>query len=139
MKTTLMTALAAALLALGAAPASAQGGGDSNPFLNPAAGTTTYTYAPTQVADVGSETLPSFADRPGSDLTRLADTLLPGNSSTALVQTANSLPQGFEQGTASYAYTQSIDRHFAAQAERTRVIYAARAEGGPSRTGGGAI
>ena len=126
MKTTL---LAAALLALAAPAFAGEGNGDPFPFAAP--GVTV--AAGTQVADVGSEALPSFAGKPGSHLNVLADGSLPGTGSEALVQTANSLPRGFEVGTAASAYAQSVNRYFAAKADQNRVAVAARAASEPSR------
>ena len=127
MKITIMTALAAATFALAPLAHASEGNGDPFPFAAPG----TMTTAQAQVADTGSEAFPNVAGRPGSALAVVADGLLPGVGSEAPVQTAGSLPTGFEVGTPSHAYAQSVNRHFAAQAERTRVTYAARAQGGP--------
>ncbi len=124
----LVATVAAAALVLAGVPALAQEG-NGNPFPNAAPGTTV--TAGTQLASVGSEAYPDVAGRPGSDLTVVADGLLPGVGSEAPVQTAGSLPTGFEVGTPSYAYAQSVNRHFATQAERNRVAYAARVAAEP--------
>lgn len=128
--TRLAAAFVAASLTLAAVPALAQEG-NGNPFPNVDPGTTVTIQ--TQVADVGSQAYPEVTGRPGSDLTVIADGLLPGIGSEAPVQTANSLPTGFEMGTPAYAYAQSVNRHFAAQAEQSRVAYAARAASRPSQ------
>lgn len=128
MRITAVTALAAATFAL--APLAHAGEGNSDPFPFAVPGTTT-TQA--QVADAGSEAFPDVAGRPGSALAVVADGLLPGVGSEAPVQTAGSLPTGFEVGTPAYAYAESVNRHFAAQAERNRVAYAARAQDRPSQ------
>lgn len=125
MKITIMTALAATF-ALAPLAHAAEGNGDPFPFA--ASGTTT---AQAQIADAGSEAFPNVAGRPGSALAVVADGLLPSVGSEAPVQTAGSLPSGFEVGTPSHAYAQSVNRHLVAQAERNRVTYAARTQGSP--------
>lgn len=99
MRTTLFAA--AAVMALAAAPAFAQ------------------------PADVGSEAYPAYAGQPGSNLTVVKDGLQPVTGSETTVQVANSLPPGFEVGTVAFAQARSLDRHFAAQAERSRITFAA--------------
>lgn len=128
--THLVATVAAAALALAAVPALGQEG-NGNPFPSAVPGTTV--TAGTQVTALGAEAYPDVAGRPGSDLTVVADGLLPGMGSEASVQTANSLPTDFEVGTPAYAYAQSVNRHFAAQAERSRVAYAARATDGSAQ------
>ena len=49
------------------------------------------------------------------------------------MQTATSLPRGFEEGTASQAYAQSVNRYFAAQAQQGNPAYATAAVVGPAR------
>ena len=128
-------AVAAITLALAAAPASAQeGNGNPFPFSVPNVSATTdaqFASAGGETypnADVGSEAYVNAAGLPGSDLSVVADALLPGIGSEAPVQTANSLPRNFEVGTLAYARAESVRQHFAAQAERNRLAYAARAE-----------
>ena len=119
----------AVLLALAAVPARAQEG-QGNPFPNPVPGTTTVVQA--QAADLSSEAYPSVAGRAGSDIAVVADA---GESlaSEAPVQTANSMPPGFEEGTVAFAYEQSVRKHFAAQADQSREAYATAALGAPPR------
>ena len=74
---------------------SAQG---ANPFPAPS-------YAS---PDVGSNQYPHVAGRPGTNLTALDNEVLPSNGSEGPVQTANSLPRGFEEGTVAYAQAQSV-------------------------------
>ena len=45
------------------------------------------------------------------------NTALPALGAQATVQTANSLPKGFEDGTVDYTQAQSVNRWFAQQAE----------------------
>lgn len=121
---------AAALMALAAAPAFAQ---ESSGSLLPSTVPGITAMASAQVADVGSQAYPDVSARPGSNLAVAAGGQLPGNGSEASVQTVNLLPSGFEVGTAAYAYARLTNRNFAAQAERNRVTYTARAFATPSR------
>lgn len=120
----LVAAVAVATLLLAAAHALAQEG-SGDPFANAVAGTTT--LAGTPVADADLETYPDIAGRPSSTPTVIAGAVLSGQGSEASVQTDNSLPFGFEQGTAAYTQAQLAQRHFADQAERNRIVYKARA------------
>ncbi len=45
------------------------------------------------------------------------NTTLPENGQNGPVQTANSLPRGFENGTAAYMTAQSVNRWYAQQAD----------------------
>ena len=45
------------------------------------------------------------------------NTTLPENGAEGAVQTANSLPRGFENGTVAYMEAQSVNRWYAQQAE----------------------
>ena len=117
MKITVMTALAAATFAL--APLAHAGEGNGNPFPNDAEALATVTTSPVaRVADVGSEAPINPVGRPGTQLATLSNEVVPGAGSEAPVQTANSLPAGFEVGTVAYAQAQSINRYFAEQARR---------------------
>ena len=116
MRTTL---LAAAVLSLGLAslaPAYAEGEGNGEPFASPnvtlaqnagPAYTDGYSYGH---RDVGSARYPDVAGNPGTTLTALGnDQMLPAQSNEASIQTANSLPGGFEDGTVAYAQAQSMN------------------------------
>ena len=114
MRTTLFAAVAA--LALGAAsvvPAYAEGEGNFEPFPGPSVALATQHPAfQSQYAarDVGSAQYPNMTGRPGTNLRGLAeDELLPEQAQNQIVQTANSLPRGFEDGTV--AYTQAMSVH----------------------------
>ncbi len=90
----------AAALTLAALPAFAQEG-SGDPFVLGTPGTTS--YVTTQTADVGSSAYPNVIGRPGSNLSMLAGDILPVTGSEGPVQTANSLPVGFTNGTVTYA------------------------------------
>ncbi len=121
-----MTILAAvAVMSLGAVPAmAAEGNGE--PFPNNAGSIWTHT-APTapRFADTGSAAYPSLAGRPGSDLPRLAGAVLPANGSEGAIQTANSLPAHFEEGTVAYAQANRVHNWMVAHELRNRAAYAA--------------
>ena len=53
--------------------------------------------------------------------------VLQPNGSEGIVQTANSLPPGFLNGTPEYQYAQSVQRYFAARADREMLARAAQA------------
>ena len=97
------TFLAASLFALmmGAAQA---GEGNGDPFPNTAA----HSLVANQVlSDTGSEAIPVYGPR--VTMVTQGD-VLPTNGSDGIVQTANSLPRGFEDGTVAYAQAQSMQR-----------------------------
>ncbi len=148
MKTIFLAAAVAA--SLGIAPAFA-GEGNGDPFPFSAQG---FTAAPQRLADTGSQAYPSvagrpgtglqnpaggsqqFADtgsqaypnvsgRPGSDLPSLAGDVLPTNGSQGAVQTANSLPTRFEEGTVAYAQATRVHNWLVAHAERSAAFAAA--------------
>ncbi len=100
---------AVALLGLSLAPAlAAEGNGE--PFPNNVTSAGTRIIRQAQAADVGSAQYPNVVGRPGSNLPLLAGDVLPTNGSEGVVQTANSLPRGFEEGTVTYAQAQSVNR-----------------------------
>ena len=114
----------AVTLALAAVPARAQEG-QGNPFPNATPGTTTFVQ--TQFADVSSEAYPSIVGRAGSDIAVVADVSVGSLAGEAPVQTVNSLPPGFEEGTVAFAYEQSVNQHFAARADQNHDAYATAA------------
>jgi hypothetical protein len=152
---------AAVALSIGAAPAFA-GEGNGDPFPFSAGGQTTRTYAaPQQYADTGSQAYPHVAGRPGtgldnpagsqpqfadtgsqaypnitgragSDLPSLAGNVLPTNGSQGIVQTANSLPAHFEDGTVPYMQAARVRNWMVAHAQRPSAVAstAQRAPGG---------
>ena len=99
---------AVAVLGLSFAPAFAAEG-NSEPFANNTTTAGTRIIRQPQALDTGSAQYPNVVGRPGSNLPLLAGNVLPSNGSEGAVQTANSLPRGFEQGTVVYAQAQSIN------------------------------
>jgi len=123
MKMTILAAVAA--MSLGLAPAMA-GEGNGEPFPNNAGSLTIHTVlAAPQVADTGSAGYPNFAGYVGSNLPALAGNVLPSNGSQGAVQTANSLPAHFEEGTVAYAQANRIHNWMLAHARRSTPTYAA--------------
>ena len=92
----------AAALALLAVPAFAQEG-NGNPFPNRSYGVST-AVRPAQYAGLGTgqEAYPDVTGRPGSNLFVSLEPVA-GLANEAPVQTANSEPVGFTDGTAAYA------------------------------------
>ena len=125
--------LAAAILSLGAAtfaPAYAEGEGNGEPFpVSIALGQnapSTYTYGYGH-RDVGSAQYPDVTGNPGSNLSALANNdVLPAQSNEAIVQTANSLPRGFEDGTVAYAQAKSINAWMVAHNKASPSSFATR-------------
>jgi hypothetical protein len=118
---------AAALMSFGAAaitPAFA-GEGNGDPF--PATSFST-TRLPHQVArDVGQNQYPDVVGRAGSNLTTLAnDQALPAPGNNQPVQSANSLPRGFEDGTVTYAQAMSVQNWMVAHNQASPASFAAR-------------
>ena len=116
---------AAVAFSLGLAPAfAAEGNGE--PFPN-----TAVTFAPStatvsqQFADTGSNAYPNTAGRPGSNLPSLAGDVLPANGSEGAVQTANSLPAHFEEGTVAYAQATRVHNWMVAHAQRSAAFASA--------------
>ena len=114
MKTTLAAVAALCLLTATAAHAG-EGNGEPFPFRGPGLMTTVVPRA--FAADTGSDGYPDLDGRPfwietagGSDV--------PVTGSEGVVQTVNSLPRGFEDGTVAYAQAQSV-RRYLVQATRT--------------------
>ncbi len=152
---------AAVALSFGAAPAFA-GEGNGDPFPFSVSGQTTRTYAApqqyaetgsqayphvagrpgtglenpagsqAQFADTGSQAFPNVAGRVGADLPSLAGNVLPTNGSQGIVQTANSLPAHFDEGTVAYAQAKSVQNWMVAHNQRAAAFAAAR-----QRTPGG--
>ena len=101
MNTKILIAATVAAMSL-ATTAFAEGEGAGNPF-------------PYQKPGINAVTSPSAAN---NGVTASFDnTTLPENGSEGPVQTANSLPRGFENGTVAYMEAQSVNRWFAQQAD----------------------
>ena len=128
--------LVAAIIAssLGLTPAMA-GEGNGEPFPNNVGtlskGTTT---AMLHYVDTGSAAYPNSAGRPGSALPSLAGDVLPASGSEGVVQTANSLPAHFEEGTVAYAQADKVRTWMLAHTQRNTPVYAAAI---PLHTSGG--
>ncbi len=99
MKTILLAAVAVTALAL---PAFA-GEGNGEPFPN-YLDTSTTVVVSSQRADVGSNAYPDVVGRPGTALNVAIGNIVPDTGSEQPIQTANSLPRGFEQGMPAYAH-----------------------------------
>ena len=122
MKLTLLAAVA--ILGLGLTPTfAAEGNGE--PFANPVS-IGTRLARPALTADTGSEQYPDVVGRPGANVSRLAGDVLPSNGSEGIVQTANSLPRGFEEGTVQYAQAKSMNAWMVAHNRGGRSTYAGR-------------
>jgi hypothetical protein len=125
MKNTFFAAMfAAAVLGAGLTPAFA-GEGNGEPFYN-SVSIGTRLARPALAFDTGSAQYPDVVGRPGSNLPRLAGDVLPSNGSEGAVQTANSLPRGFEDGTVQYAQAKSISAWMVAHNRAPASIYAVR-------------
>lgn len=109
---------------LGLAPAFA-GEGNGEPFPNNAESFNAGTATLSQHADTGSNAYPDVAGRPGSDLPGLAGDVLPTNGSEGAVQTANSLPSHFEEGTVAYAQATRVHNWMLAHAQRSAAFASA--------------
>lgn len=122
--------LAFAVLATAAMPAGAafagEGNGDPFPLLQVPA-----LVANPVASDAGSQAYPTFASAPLATVT--AGGTLPANGSQGPVQTANSLPSGFETGTVAYAQAQSVRRYLAQQEPRGQAHRTAQLPGAGTR------
>jgi hypothetical protein len=110
MKRILLAAVAAFGFAAGAVQA---GEGNQDPF--PPATDGTQVVSSPATPDTGSEAYPIFS---GPTVPVISGGVLPSNGSEGIVQSANSLPRGFADGTPAYAYAQSVNRYFAARAQQ---------------------
>ena len=132
MKCILFTAVAA--FSLAGAPAFA-GEGNYDPF--PLGGDPLVGSVPTRVTEQAGKTPQNTKNPPNAtpggmknapwrgvwpfrDVPVTTGAVLPSNSSNGVVQTANSLPRGWAEGTPAYEYARSVSRHFAAQARLAR-------------------
>ena len=114
MHTKIMIAATVAALSLATTAFAAEGGrGDVAPFpAAPAQTGTSFGSAP----DVGNQAYPT-----PNPAFSFAQTSMPSvfeNGQNRPVQTANSLPAGFENGTPEYMEAQSLNRWYAQQAQR---------------------
>ena len=104
MKTALLAAVAALSLATATAHAAR---GDSDPFPFRAPGITMVS-PPAYAADTGSQAYPDLTGRPSQVVTAGEFDGMPMTGSQAGIETANSLPRGFQDGTVAYAQEQSV-------------------------------
>ena len=112
MKINLVAAVAALSLFTLAAQAEGEGNGDPFPFRAPAS---TFVANGSGPADTGSAAYPDLTGRPAQVVTAGGVAGVPMTGSESPVQTANSLPRGFVDGTVAYAQAQSERRWFADQ------------------------
>jgi hypothetical protein len=110
MNTKIMIVATVAALTLATTAFAGEGAGDPFPFRAP---TTPVTVTATR--DVGSNQYPAF--NPALSTPELAQETLPENGQQGPVETANSLPKGFMDGTVAYMQAQRTDQWFAQQAE----------------------
>ena len=111
MKHFLFAAAALSLTGVISLPAHA-GEGNGDPFP-PATGG--LVVANPATPDTGSQAYPAFAGAPATVTT---GGVLASNGQETIVQSANSLPPGWANGTADEQYAQSVNRYYAQQANR---------------------
>ncbi len=108
-----LTLAAAALLSIGVASSIAPafaGEGNGAPFDSSSYAVTRLSRPAFAQRDVGSAQYPNTVGRPGTNLARLGnDQVLPVEANEGAIQTANSLPNGFEDGNLTYATASSIN------------------------------
>ncbi len=90
---------------------------------------------PGGAAFTGSIAYPDVAGRASQVVTAGGSGAVPVTGSQGGVETANSLPRGFREGTVAYAQEQSVQRYFAAQAaaRSSRIVETAQVPGGKPR------
>jgi hypothetical protein len=119
-----LSAVAALAFAV-AGPALAEGNLD--PF--PPATDGTLAFSRPATVDTGSD---AYAAASGPAVAVTSGAVLPSNGSNGIVQSANSLPPSWADGTSAYAYAQSVNQYFAEQIE-PRATKMARVGTGGSR------
>ena len=131
MPTTFTLLTAAFALALGAAPAFA-GEGRGNPYnVDVLIGQTVAAGSGQLNGNLGAERPYDPSGLPGTGLTLSAE-LLPTNGSNGVVQTVNSVPMGFSDGTVQFAQARSIQAWHASQL-RQATLMAAQPSGAASQ------
>jgi hypothetical protein len=110
MNTKIIIAATVAALSL-ATTAFAGEGGRPEPFT----GTLGQANSSSFVADTGSQQYPT--PNPAFSFQPLGEPTLPENGQNGPVQTADSLPRGFENGTVAFTQAQSVERWYAQQAD----------------------
>lgn len=113
-------AVVAVTLSLSAGQAFAESEGNGDPF--PFRADPQLTVGRAFVADTGSAAYPQLAGSTNqpSSLARLE----PAAGNDAAVQTANSLPRGFGNGSVAYTQGRSLDHYLAVRLERARHVEA---------------
>ena len=111
MNTKIVIAATVAALSLATTAFAGEGNGDPFPFRAPASSFS----ASSPARDTGSAQYQGYTLAQPS--ATFSNATLPENGQDGPVQTANSLPAGFANGTAAYMTAQSTDRWFAQQAE----------------------
>ena len=114
MKIVIFAAVAGLGLAMGTAFAG-EGAGDPFPFRAP--GVVTFTKGMAVLPGVATDPFP-FRANGTVTTTAMSEQTLPMNGSQDTVQTANSLPFGFENGTVAFARKESVEQYRAAQLAR---------------------
>jgi hypothetical protein len=112
MKTMLFAAASMLSLSQGTALAAPPYHVKGNPF--PFTAPSTSVLAAPPGTDTGSEAYQSSP--PGRAVPAMEGQVLPPNGSNGIVQTANSLPPGFQRGMVTYTQDKSVDRYLQAQA-----------------------
>ena len=99
-----------------------EGNGDPFPFQG-----TAQVVASGVASETGSQAYPSFT---GPSVFVTAGRVLPTNGSQGVVQTANSLPRGFEHGTVAYMQAKSVESYLVAQSARSQASRLAQVQSG---------
>ncbi|GAC1343911.1 MAG: hypothetical protein NVSMB18_20580 [Acetobacteraceae bacterium] len=118
------TLIAAATISLMAGYAFAgEGGGDPFAFRTSGAAVVTapYAHSPSASQNPFPFTVPSVSWN--------TVPVLPTNGANAIVQTANSLPVGFENGTPAYEFAQQVQAYWQTQAPRPVIAQASHTRG----------
>lgn len=117
MKLTLLVAAAAFSIVTAAAHAESEGAGEPFPFSVP--GITTFN--PRAYSDAVSENYVDLSSRPSQSAAASHLDAMPETGSEGTIQTANSLPRGFSDGTVAYAQARSMARFFAGREAHSRI------------------
>lgn len=114
---TILLAAAAFSITTAVAHAESEGAGDPFAFSVPSM---TFATSPTY-ADTGSANYPDLSSRPSKIAIAGHLDAVPATGSEGAIQTANSLPRGFSDGTVAYAQAWSVARFFAKREGLVRV------------------
>ncbi len=111
MNTKIMIAATVAALSLATTAFAGEGGSPEQQFTAAQVQANSSGFA----GETGSQQYPTASA--ARSFQPLGEPTLPENGQNGAVQTANSLPAGFENGTVAYAQAQSVDRWYAQQAD----------------------